>query len=106
MKKNKQLALLKYELEHLVFLEKIDEALNKLANSSVYLDIDLPCNNYEMLNLVLDDLGVPPDEMEARDEYNDIYLQYMLKLSRKNEIKNKDVKKLLRKLKDQFNYEN
>jgi hypothetical protein len=69
-----QIALIKYEVEHLRYFDKQIQALESVLGALEY-DPPVPCNNYEIYSMILDDLGVPPDAgFPGRDPYWNLYL--------------------------------
>jgi hypothetical protein len=76
MKKKVLKKLLKYEIELLRWGRKIEEAIALFGIQNPDFDPALQFCNYELLNIVLDDIGVPPDSKKARDKYNDLYYEY------------------------------
>ena len=76
MKKKILRKLLKYEIELLRWGRKLEEGIEMLGIRNADFGPDLLFCNYELLNLVLDDIDVPPDNIKARDKYNDKYYEY------------------------------
>jgi hypothetical protein len=71
MKRKMMLKLLTYEVAELRIWHKVEETLQVIIMGDA--NVDAPCGDYEMMWLVLDKLGVPPDEKIPRDHYNDLY---------------------------------
>lgn len=69
-----QIDLIKYEIEHIRYFDKQAQALEKIFGQLDY-DPIVPCNDYAMYSLILDDLGVPIDKgYPGRDAYWNLYL--------------------------------
>lgn len=74
MKRKKQKQLLKYEIELLKWGRRLEEAVQLFGIQNPDFEPNLPFCNYELMSLVLDDLGVPEDSCKTpRDAYNDVY---------------------------------
>lgn len=95
----KLIKLLKYELTHLLWCERTEQTLTNLFNMTVETGINLPCANYELLYMVLDKIGVPPDHEVPRDRYNDAYIQFMWDHLDEEDMDDNDIKKLIQKFK-------
>lgn len=63
---------------HLQWCERTESALCDILGLSVETGFMVPCGDYELMYMVLDDLGVPNDDAVNRDEYNDVYFDFML----------------------------
>lgn len=73
LKRQTQIKLIKYELDHIRYFNKTEEELRKIFGNMDWVP-NLPCNDFELLEYVLDDIGVPPDSGYApRDDYFNLY---------------------------------
>lgn len=63
---------------HLQWCEKTETVLCDTLGLSIETGFMMPCGDYELMYMVLDDLGVPNDDVLNRDEYNDVYFDFML----------------------------
>ena len=74
MKRKKLKQLLEYEVALLKWGRKVEEVVQLFGIQNPDFEPNLPFCNYELMGLVLDDLGVPKDSNKTpRDPYNDVY---------------------------------
>lgn len=68
-----QIKLIKYEIEHIRYFDRQETNLREIFGPMEWVP-EVPCQDFELLYLVLDDMGVPPDSSdEPRDDYNNLY---------------------------------
>jgi hypothetical protein len=73
LKREEQAILIKYEVEHIKYFNNLEKQLNSIFGMLEYCP-NVPCQNFNLLYFILDDLGIPPDsEKTPRDEYNNLY---------------------------------
>ena len=65
--------LIKYEIDHIRYLNTLESGLSKIFGLVDFDSPDVPSLNFELLYYVLDELGVPNDTEVARDDYNNLY---------------------------------
>lgn len=91
--------LLEYEIKHLIYKENLRKGIQDIFGliCSEENCIYLPSEDYEMLDLVLDNLNIPPDDEIARDRYNNIYIDLCDHLVEKGAVEpfDEDLEKLL-----------
>lgn len=75
MNVKQRIALLEYELEHLRWCERTQEKIASTFGLSIDEGIMLPCSDYKLLGLILDDLKVPN---ENRDEIYNMYYDLII----------------------------
>lgn len=74
LERQTQIKLIKYEVEHLRFFDNQIKAIESIFGSTEYCPC-VPCENYEIYSMILDDLGVPADSgFPGRDAYWNLYL--------------------------------
>lgn len=79
MKDAKLKKLLEYEVKILRWGDKLEDGLKYFGIQNPDFQPDIPAFNYELMNMVLDDLGVPKDSSATpRDPYNDTYYQFFI----------------------------
>ena len=68
-----QIELIIYEATHIKYCNDLEDKLKSIFSTIEYTP-DLPSQNFELLYMVLDDLGVPQDSNEhPRDDYNNLF---------------------------------
>lgn len=73
LERKEQIKLIKYEIEHLRYFRSLEDQLIKIFGVVDFVP-NVPCQNYEIFSMILDDLGVPPDKgYPGRDVYLDMY---------------------------------
>lgn len=72
LKRQAQIELIQYEVDHIRYFSKMEEELKKIFGQLDWVP-PVPCNNFDLFYFVLDDLGVPFDGIESRDDYNNLY---------------------------------
>jgi hypothetical protein len=76
MVKETGIKLLRYEIQHIRYFNKLEDNLCKVFGSCE-LNINVPSQDYELLYMILDDLGVPEDSgYRPRDDYNTLYYNF------------------------------
>jgi hypothetical protein len=71
--------LLKYEISILRWGTRFEEAFNKVGIEIENFEPKIPSFDYEILDLVLDELEVPADSCSTpRDDYNDVYYNFLM----------------------------
>jgi len=105
MTRDQMKMLLDYEIQHLIYKDSIRKSIQETFGLICQEDSDsfLPSENFELLDLVLDALEVPPDDEYARDEYNNIYMRYIEELEEcgQNCPLNVDLESLLTELENE-----
>jgi hypothetical protein len=76
MKRKKLKELLKYEVTLLRFVRQVEEGVKSFGVKNIDLAISIPSENYELLQMVLDELDAPKDNALSRDRYMDEYYSF------------------------------
>ena len=71
MNLEQRISLLKYELDHLRWCKDTQAQVSKIFGLAIEDGIVLPCCYYELLMMVLDDLGI-----EDKNKMDDIFASY------------------------------
>lgn len=78
LERQTQIDLLWYEIDHLRYFNKQEEQLSNIFGPMEWVP-GVPCQDYKLLYLILDDMGVAPDSKIPRDCYNDLYFNLYYK---------------------------
>ena len=76
LERETQVSLIKNEIEHIRYFDHLAISLQNILGSIEY-EPQVPCQNYEIYSMILDDLGIPQDKdlpFPGRDPYWDLYL--------------------------------
>lgn len=75
MNLEQRIALLEYELEHLRWCDRIQISISDAFGLSIDEGVMLPCANYKLLGMILDDLRIPE---EHHDEIYGMYFDLLV----------------------------
>lgn len=94
--------MLKYELTHLLWCERTERDISNMFGMTIETGMDLPCGYYTLLDIVLDDMGVPEDVSfeQSRDAYNDLYYEFLTSHYDDYEPSDEDLEELLKQFEE------